>query len=56
MAAVKLRVPKGLTGNAETDIAELRAHQQYVVNELNYILNNLDDENILSTDTSESEE
>lgn len=47
MATVKLQSPKALTGIASVDLEQLRAHQQYMVNQLNYILNNLDSENML---------
>lgn len=46
MATVKLKSPKALTGNNQVDLAELRAHQVYLTQQLNHILNNLDEENI----------
>lgn len=55
MATVKIQSPKALTGITSVDLEQLRAHQQYMVNQLNYILNNLDSENILSLETEEEE-
>lgn len=57
MATVKIKSPKSLTGNTSVDMQEMRNYQVYLASQLNYILNNLDEENLLiSTSTNESEE
>ena len=47
MATVKLKSTPEMTGNPNIDVLSLQAHQKYLINQLNYILNNLDSDNII---------
>lgn len=56
MATVKLKQPPAPTGVSEVDITELYNHQRYLIGEMNYILNNLDEDNMITEQEEESEE
>lgn len=46
MATFKMDGPAELTGNNEKDINSIYSNQCALIAQLNYILNNLDDENL----------
>jgi hypothetical protein len=50
MATAKIKYPDKLTGDATIDLEAIRNYQYYLASELNYLLNNLDDENIIKED------
>ena len=47
MATANIKFPDPLTGVPEQDLENLRNYQVYLANELNYLLNNLDSDNII---------
>lgn len=55
MATVKIKSPKSLTGDNNIDIQEMRNYQVYLASQLNYVLNNLDEENMLSASSTNEE-
>lgn len=52
MATANLKYPDELTGDEKVDIGALRQYMYYIASELNYLLNNLDDENIIKEENN----
>ena len=51
MASINIKNPKQLTGDNNVDLQEMRSYLTYLVGQLNYILNNLDEDNIINWPT-----
>ncbi|MCR5703009.1 MAG: hypothetical protein K6G85_00185 [Eubacterium sp.] len=53
MAAIKLNRPPEQTGDVQTDLGNIIGYLDYLARQLNYVLNNLDEENIISKESEE---
>lgn len=53
MATARIKPPPQLTGNNVTDIQDMNSYLGYLQSQLNYYLNNIDDENTISRESEE---